>query len=1607
MSDLESSSNPSSLDQKVDRIVETPKVSAEQFENNVAGTPNPVSDTSATDVGRSQTMSEIERMVSNDILTTRQRKLSQFGISANRSNDFRLRDFTKRLGRQLEQEFESEIKTGPISQRVRHFDVQSQTMRMITANASLSSYQFQKQQTLPFMRKTLALDYAKVDILKRISGGISALERAVVSKLEAIKMNTAGSVPKQEGLFATIRKEVRDQNIKRIAGNISNLVMDRYDEKYTKHVSPILTRLNKIMGDTSAKGGINGVSSAVSVKLNNIRHQLNKSEGKTDAPTTLLGRIQARGTKAASSVLGGAVRMSQNFKLPEKLNGFASKHLQTHTDFLDRLKPFAPNDRDPARSTGDDAHPTPGTDLVPTVNQSPFNRMLKAMGEWRIESGKRQANLLEHVKAIREHVSPSKALPGKTAVARKLRGRKAKTLPSAPAQAQPAVARRLGVPDISIVRGRQKPRADIVDVMDQDPKSPGKKSIFGKLFSSMTERLSKIDLSIKEDNKARGLFEKAQAARQRLVDKLAEKAKIRKNSYEDLQAKRAAAKNAKMGPWGARMGSGVTAAAAARMAAATEGAKEPGLIKGAISDMMDSAKDKAKTAAAAAAGASWKSIKRGGKFVRRNGIKGGIRAARLGAKGLFRGGKLGGRVAGRGLLGTLKFGGKIGGKGLLAAGKTAVKLGKGGLGIGLAAAVGQHFFDKSGVKGETKRVGDTAFEMAQYGSLGAGIGSLFGGIGAVPGAAIGAGVGAIVANSDRVSQQISGIGDKIEVALFGKKAQMRMDGTVLRQKQSSLFGDIKIAFMGQKARYSSTGQVVIPERDNIIGNVKYGFQKFFFGDKFNNGEYKPGTSITEIVGNSISKTMSDMGKELKALPSAVKKGFFQLTDKANKAAANAKDGIVSGTKNAGEYLNKKATDVKLGAAQLGVEAANVKSKFTMENIRKIADNAGKVGAAGLYFMSTGNFNVGASSAILGWNQSKNKLDDPASPFYAYVTETLSAYGVKNRSMYTFINSLEVSQDKVNSGKIKPFDDSDLAFMAVRFGFDSKNKDALNYFKLWYKRRFMPAMGMIGTILKRHRFTFGSIVSADPKVLTAIAMEIKREIDSSDIKKTDLEPSGQAYNKYAKIGNQDPGKTSPANLTQSKPFDPRDPRNAANDNNKTAQGQSAGQSWASKFASFFGFGGTTSSSSSGSGQPGEEPTAQVSRKNGTKAKGTIKDQPEYKSAYSKLPRNLKQLVDKSKSLQFVLWSTSVQHGPDMAAAIFQKDYNSQLDEKGYIRSIYQDRSTKFSGLAANDRIEAMGRIGSETNFALGIQAGTNNPSMDQMYDQAGKGVIDPNGNYTYGGAPTLLKGPVKARANQAIQYLMSKNYSKIAAMGIVANLVAESSLQPGETRGDGGKAHGIAQWHPDRRQKIQAHFGKTVESMGLREQLDAVDWEIRSGNGVTGGKNLFGDLNAAKSVASSVAQFVDRFERPKDRSGEKSKRTNIALGLMKSIGSDGSGVEPKQGGGESFTPAGARGGAKPPASGGGQSSDTPSKQRQTAPKTKKPNSHELAMREHTQSMRSFTEAFASGATIQNGPKPHGGGTQVLVNSPMINHQSGGPQEHFVTMSMRKNRRATGE
>ncbi|QDJ35829.1 hypothetical protein CBR67_03720 [Bordetella hinzii] len=137
----------------------------------------------------------------------------------------------------------------------------------------------------------------------------------------------------------------------------------------------------------------------------------------------------------------------------------------------------------------------------------------------------------------------------------------------------------------------------------------------------------------------------------------------------------------------------------------------------------------------------------------------------------------------------------------------------------------------------------------------------------------------------------------------------------------------------------------------------------------------------------------------------------------------------------------------------------------------------------------------------------------------------------------------------------------------------------------------------------------------------------------------------------------------------------------------------------------------------------------------------------------------------------------------------------------------------------------------------------------------------------------LKGQ---QAIDAVRFFQSKGYTKEQATGLVANLIAESNLDP-RAVGDNGQAVGIAQWHPVRQADFKKAYGMDLKDAPLAKQLEFVDFELRNTE-----RTAMEKLRAARTPQEAAEAVSRYYERPKDADGEAARRAVAAGALYSSV-----------------------------------------------------------------------------------------------------------------------------
>lgn len=124
------------------------------------------------------------------------------------------------------------------------------------------------------------------------------------------------------------------------------------------------------------------------------------------------------------------------------------------------------------------------------------------------------------------------------------------------------------------------------------------------------------------------------------------------------------------------------------------------------------------------------------------------------------------------------------------------------------------------------------------------------------------------------------------------------------------------------------------------------------------------------------------------------------------------------------------------------------------------------------------------------------------------------------------------------------------------------------------------------------------------------------------------------------------------------------------------------------------------------------------------------------------------------------------------------------------------------------------------------------------------------------------------------FFQRMGWTKEQASGLTANAGRESSFAP-DAVGDGGKAYGVFQWHPDRQAAFKKWSGKDIRGSSLEEQLRFAHYELTEG-----AERFAGSMLKRAGTAVEAGAAVSRYyERPANGAFEAERRGREAEGWM--------------------------------------------------------------------------------------------------------------------------------
>jgi len=194
----------------------------------------------------------------------------------------------------------------------------------------------------------------------------------------------------------------------------------------------------------------------------------------------------------------------------------------------------------------------------------------------------------------------------------------------------------------------------------------------------------------------------------------------------------------------------------------------------------------------------------------------------------------------------------------------------------------------------------------------------------------------------------------------------------------------------------------------------------------------------------------------------------------------------------------------------------------------------------------------------------------------------------------------------------------------------------------------------------------------------------------------------------------------------------------------------------------------------------------------------------------------------------------------------KNSMMSLTLKEFERINFEARLIKFESTGLQSKLTDTDTIQNRSSAGGGF-AGISNIS-----GSAGNIAASAMGNITTGDGRAT-----NGSAARALEFFQSKGWSLAQAAGIVANLDIETggTFNPAAV-GDGGKAYGIAQWHPDRQAHFQSWAGRSIRGSTFEQQLEFVQFELTEGREKRAG-NRIRQTTTPQDAAAITDQFYER------------------------------------------------------------------------------------------------------------------------------------------------------
>lgn len=194
---------------------------------------------------------------------------------------------------------------------------------------------------------------------------------------------------------------------------------------------------------------------------------------------------------------------------------------------------------------------------------------------------------------------------------------------------------------------------------------------------------------------------------------------------------------------------------------------------------------------------------------------------------------------------------------------------------------------------------------------------------------------------------------------------------------------------------------------------------------------------------------------------------------------------------------------------------------------------------------------------------------------------------------------------------------------------------------------------------------------------------------------------------------------------------------------------------------------------------------------------------------------------------------------------------------------------------------------------GVSQGINPVSPERRAEMSGAIGSAGRAGMTPGGVAPVrpATGTLASRQDQIVDGLVARGLSETAAIGLAANITAESGGRL-DALGDGGTSGGLLQWNGPRRQAFINQMGVDPTAATLEQQMDFLVQELR-GSERAAGSIVEGETDVRGAAAQASLRYVRPYtgRSQGERDNEALRRGEIAADIERRRRAAGAGGAP--------------------------------------------------------------------------------------------------------------------